>query len=111
MVKHYPHTITWQTEGSPATKDPDTGFVVPGTPGTTWTAVCRYENFQKGGTKEFRNKNGETVFQKGAIYIKKGEAVPKKEDTVKVESPDFGTMFEGEILNSYQGQLNSTLIV
>lgn len=110
-VKHYPHTLSWDTEGTPATKDPVTGFPIPGIPGEALTAISRYENFQKGAVREWTNKNGETVLQKGVIYVKKGESVPKKFDNVKVGSPDFGTMFEGEILNVYTGQLNTTIIV
>lgn len=111
MVRHYPHTLIWQTEGTPAGKDPETGFPVPGVPGEVLTAQCRYENFQKGTSKEYKNKNGETVLQKGTIYVKKGEKVPTFEDTVRVESPEFGVVFEGEILHVYQGQLNSTIAI
>lgn len=110
-VKHYPHTTTWEVEGTPAGKDPVTGFPVPGQPGEEISAISRYENFQKGGSKEWTNKNGKTVLQKGVIYLKKGEPVPKKFDTVKVTSPEFGEMYEGEVLNVYTGQLNTTIII
>lgn len=109
-VKHYPHTTTWKTEGGTPGRDGN-GFPVPGTQGGTVEAVSRYENFRKGGAKEYRNKNGETVLQKGTIFVKKGQPYPKQEDTVTVTSPEFGTMFEGEVLFVYKGQLNTTIII
>lgn len=111
MVKHYPHIITWTTQGTPSTVDPETGFPVPGLPGSVLTAKSRYENFRGGSTKEWTNKANKTVLQRGTIYIKRGEPIPVKFDTVKVESPEFGTVYEGEILNVYPGQLNVTIAV
>lgn len=103
--------MTWETEGTPASLDPVTRFPVPGAPGLTLSAECRYENFQKGGSREFKNKNGETVLAKGRIFIKKGMPYPKMEDRLTVTSPEFGTVYEGPSLHVYKGQLNITVIV
>lgn len=111
MVVHYPHTTTWLREGSPSTEDPVTGFPVPGQPGEEVMSASRYENFRGGSTKEWRNKKNETVLQRGTIYIKRGEPIPVKFDTVTVVSPEFGVVFQGEILNVYKGQLNVTIAV
>lgn len=111
MVVHYPHTTTWFREGTPSTEDPVTGFPVPGIPGEEVSAESRYENFRGGSTKEWRNKKNETVLQRGTIYLRKGQPIPVKFETVTVVSPEYGIMFEGEILNVYAGQLNTTIAV
>lgn len=111
MVKQYPHRLVWQTEGTPSQKNPATGFPVPGGLPTNREAKARYENFNKGAVKEFTNKNGKTVLQKGTIYVKFKEPYPLKFETVKVISPDYGVVFEGEILEVYKGQMNTTIIV
>lgn len=111
MVKHYPHTLSWTRQGTPSTEDPETGFPVPGTPSEPVLSASRYENFRGGSTKEWTNKANKTVLQRGTIYVRKGEQVPNKFETVRVEDPEKGLMFEGEILNVYQGQLNTTIAV
>lgn len=111
MVKHYPHKLSWTGEGTPPSVDPDTGFPIPGVPGIEQQAKARYENFRTGAVKEWRNKKNETVLQRGTIYVKKGEPAPKKFETVTVTSEEYGLMFEGEILNVYHGQLNTTIAV
>lgn len=111
MVTQYPHTMTWTLEGPEATKDPVTGFPVPGANGQTVSAVCRYENFRGGNRTEYRNKKNETVEQRGTIFLKKGEPVPKKFETVVVTSPEYGEMFSGELLNVNPNQLNVTIAV
>lgn len=103
--------MTWFREGTPSTVNPETGFPVPGAPGEEVSSESRYENFKGGSTKSWINKANETVIQKGTIYVRKGQPVPKKFDTVKVVSPEYGLMFEGEILNVYTGQLNTTIAV
>jgi hypothetical protein len=111
MVKQYPHTLTWTTEGTPSTKDPETGFPVPGVPAAPVTAASRYENFRGGSVKEFINKKNETVRQRGTIYLKKGEPVPRKFETVVMYGKEGEIIFEGELLNVYTGQLNVTIAV
>lgn len=97
--------------GTPSTEDPVTGFPVPGQPGEEVTIMCRYENFKTGAVKEWTNKKNETVLQRGTIYVKWGQQMPTKFETVTVESPQYGEMFKGEILNVYNGQLNTTIAV
>ena len=111
MVKHYPHILSWTGEGTSPSVDPATGFPIPGVPGLPQEAKARYENFKTGAVKEWRNKKNETVLQRGTIYVKKGEPTPKKFETVTVTSGEYGLMFEGEILNVYHGQLNTTIAV
>lgn len=111
MVKQYRDIVSWTTEGSPATKDPITGFPIPGSKGEELESKGRYENFKSGNRKEYENKNGDTVYQKGTIYLKKGELIPLRFETVTVTSPEFGEVFKGEILNVYKGQLNTTIAV
>lgn len=110
MVKQYPHTLSWSEPATPATRD-ERGFLVPGTPGATIESVSRYENYQKGGYKQFVNANGETVEARGVIYVKKGQTIPESGENVLVVSPEFGEMFQGTIEMVYPGQLNSTLVV
>lgn len=111
MVKQYRDVVSWVTEGTPATEDPITGFPIPGEAGATIEVKGRYENFKSGNRKEYLNRDGLTVFQKGTIYIKKGEIYPKRFEIVKVTSPEFEVVFEGEILNVYKGQLNTTVAI
>lgn len=110
-ILQYRDVLKWRGEGTPATIDPVTGDPVPGTPGSEITAMCRYENFRGRSSREWLNRDGETVLQRGTIYVKKGEQCPEKFETVTVESPEFGLVFKGEVLNTYQGQLNYTLAV
>lgn len=110
-VEQYPHTLSWETEGQPATLDPITRIPIPGQPGIALTAECRYENFQRGGSREYVNKNGETVFAKGRIFLKKGQPYPKMEDRLVVTSPEHGVVYEGPSLHIYKGQLNTTIVI
>lgn len=110
MVKQYPHTITWKEGGSAPTRD-ENGFIIPNAGPTTKTAIGRYENYQKGGYKEYLNANGEVIEPKGIIYMKKGQQYPKTNETIEVTSPEHGVMFKGTIQHTYPGQLNTTLIV
>ena len=110
MVIQYLHVMAWTGEGSPPTED-ENGFPVPGSPGESYTAACRYENFRGGSTKSWQNKKNETVLQRGTVFVKKGEILPKKFETVTVTDPDGVVVFEGELLNVYKGQLNATIAV
>lgn len=111
MVKQYRDVISWQLAGTPATKDPVTGFPIPSVPGETVTAKGRYENFSGTGRKEYVNRDGQVILQKGTIFIKKGQTAPNKFETVTVTSPEFEEVFKGEALNVYEGQLNTTIAV
>lgn len=112
-VHHYPHTMSWTGPGTPATVDPVTGFPVPGTPGETVTARCRYENFGMTNRKEWTGEDGQTIQQRGTIYVKFGEPVPGKFERVTVTDDYDGNYLEVDlpVLNVYKGQLNSTLAV
>lgn len=103
--------MSWFREGTKITKSPETGFPIAGVRGPEVTAKSRYENFRGGSTKEFTNKTNKTVIQRGFIYVKKGEPTPKKFETVKVVAENGEVMFEGEVLNVYNGQLNTTIAV
>lgn len=109
MVRQYLDTLSWTLPGTPAGED-ENGFPVPGTPGETVTAQARYENYT-GRIKEWRASDSEVVEQRGTIYVKKGQPVPMKFETVTVIREGQGVTFEGEALNVYQGQLNTTIAV
>lgn len=110
MVKQYPHILQWLTEGTPPSED-ENGFPIPGTPGETLEAKCRYENW-KGEKREFIGADGATILQKGIIYIKFGELVPERFQTLTVIGKDgVDVIFEGVALNSYKAQMNNTVDV
>lgn len=108
MVRQYLDILSWTTPGTPGGED-ENGFPLPSQPGETITAKCRYENY-RGRVKEWRGRDGETVEQKGTIYVKKGEPVPMKFEDVTV-TRDTGVTYQGVALNVYKGQLNSTIVV
>lgn len=110
MVRQYPHVVLWAKATSKPTRNAR-GFIVPGGRGRPIKAVGRYENFQKGGFKEIINANGETVTQKGVIYIKKGEPIPQFGEKITIIDGHKQVVFEGSVQVSYKGQLNTTLIV
>lgn len=110
MIKQYRDVVSWQLAGTPATKD-ENGFPVPSIPGETVTAMGRYENFTGTGRKEYTNRDGQVILQKGTIFIKKGQPAPNKFESLIVTSPEFEEVFEGEALNVYEGQLNTTIAV
>lgn len=110
MIEQYPHTLRWQAEGTPPGEDED-GFPIPGTPGEAMEAKCRHENW-RGEKREFIGVDGATVLQKGIIYIKFGELVPDRFQSLTViGKDDVDIIFEGIALNSYKGQMNSTIDV
>lgn len=102
--------MVWRGEGSPPTED-ENGFPVPGTSGPSYSAMCRYENYKGGSTKSWQNKKNETVLQRGTVFVKKGEILPVKFETVTITDPEGAVVFEGELLNVYKGQLNATIAV
>lgn len=110
-VERYRDTLTWTGEGTPTTTDPVTGDPVPGTPGATLMAACRYEDFRGRVVKQWVNSDGETVLQTGTVYVRDKEVLPPRFEKIKVDSPEFGTVFQGEALNVYRGQLNCTIAV
>lgn len=109
MVSQYPDTMVWNGAAGPDGRDGD-GNPIPGTPATETNTTVRYENFSSGNRKEFTNRDGETVLATGVIYCKKGSETPERFSVVTV-TRNAVTVFEGEVLNVYQGQLNSTLHV
>lgn len=110
MVKQYRDVVSWQLAGSPPSKD-ENGFPIEGVPGDVVLSNGRYENFTANNRKEYTNRDGETVYQKGTIYLKKGSAIPERFETLTVISPEFEEVFKGEALNVYKGQLNTTIAV
>jgi|SRR5690606_7706288 len=107
MVKQYNSILSWQTEGTPDTQDSD-GNIIPGTPGKTVTAKCRYENFQNANRREFLGRDGKTVFATGKVYIKFGEPTPPR-FAVGVITTDGNEIYRGEIVNTFEGQMNKTI--
>lgn len=110
MVKQYPHFVFWAKAATKAGRNAK-GFVVPGRRGRPYKSVCRYENYQKGGFKEIVNAAGETVLQKGIVYVKKGEAIPPFGEKITIKDIKNNVIFEGTVQNSYVGQLNTTLVI
>ena len=106
MVKHYPHLMTWTFIDPNAGGYDENGYPIPPAESESFESICRYENFT-GGIKQFNNKAGEAVQQKGTIFVKFGQSLPKVGEVVKVSLDQF----EGEVLNVYKGQLNSTIAV
>ena len=108
MVKQYLDVCEWRILLG-FTYDAN-GFPVPASPTTLRTVKCRYENFKSGNRKEWTGVDGKTILQQGTIYIKKGDLCPDKFQKVKItRGPE--TIFEGNILNVYKGQLNTTIAV
>lgn len=105
--------MSWTGPGTAPTTDPDTGFPIPGKPGEVITAKCRYENFGMTNRTEWEGEDGETIYQRGTVYVLFGEPVPDKFERIKIVDPEQGDYleFEGPVLNVYTGQLNSTLAV
>lgn len=103
--------MTWVGPGTPPTTDAN-GFPVPGSPGETVTARCRYENFGITNRREWTGEDGETVWQRGTIFVEFGQPLPRKFERVTVTDDTDGYLeFEGPVLNVYTGQMNSTLAV
>ena len=109
MVRQYLDLMEWDASTGESGQDSD-GNPIPNTPVIVSNAFCRYENFQSGNRKEFLNRDGESVLATGTIYCKKGSDVPERFSVVKVTRNAI-KVFEGEVLNVYRGQLNSTLHV
>lgn len=104
--------MSWTGKGGAPTVDPDTGFPKPGSQGTSYSVKCRYENFAVSNRKEWTGEDGKTILQRGTIFVPFGERVPEKFENVKiVDDTDSRVEFEGNVLNVYTGQLNSTLAV
>lgn len=105
-VKQYNSLLTWETEGTPPTQDAD-GNIIPGGPGETVTAKCRYENFLPGNRREYTGRDGKTVLATGKILIKFGEPVPPR-FFIGTVTTGAVEIYKGEMLNPYEGQMNST---
>lgn len=108
MVKQYLDVCEWEVDGE--IEFDSNGFPLPTTPTAVKTASCRYENFSGSNHKEWTNVDGKTILQRGTIYLKKSEEVPVKFQRVKV-TRGSEIVFEGNILNVYKGQLNTTIAV
>lgn len=109
MVRQYLDTMVWNGASGPDGRDSD-GNPIPGTPVEVVNTAVRYENFQSGNRKEFTNRDGETVLATGIVYAKLGSDVPERFSVITV-TRNAVKVFEGEVLNVYKGQLNSTLHV
>lgn len=108
-VRQYLDLMEWNGSTGEDGVDSD-GNPIPGTPVPVSNAFCRYENFNAGNRKEFTNRDGEAVLATGVIYVRFGTQVPERFSWVSV-TRNAVQVFEGEILNVYRGQLNSTLHV
>lgn len=109
-VKQYPHIMSWTGKGSNSSVDSSTGFPKPGSSGQAISAACRYENFGITNRREWTAEDGKTIWQRGTVFVKLGESVPKKFEHIQVKDGDK-VIFEGPVLNVYEGQLNSTIAV
>jgi hypothetical protein len=107
-VKQYNSLLTWETEGTPPTQD-GSGNIIPGVPGETVTARCRFENYLSGNRREYTGRDGKTVLATGKILIKFGEPVPPRFFVGTVTKAEGGEIYKGEVINPYEGQMNSTV--
>jgi len=98
--------------GTPAPVDPVTGCPVCGTTGCAVTGQCRYENFGLTNRREWTGEDGKTIWQRGTVFVKFGEPVPKKFEEITVwDEVQEVEEFTGPVLNVYTGQLNTTIAV
>lgn len=103
----YNSVLTWRKEGTPPTQDSQ-GNILPGEPGEEVRASCRYENYRLGNRKEILGKDGESILALGRVYIKFGEPTPPRFFEGEIYTKDQ-LIYKGEILNTFEGQMNSTV--
>lgn len=99
--------LKWKTEGTSDSQDQD-GNIIPGVPGVELTATCRYENFQGSNRKEYLGRDGKTVLATGSVFIKFGQPIPER-FTVGTITTDGNEIYSGEIMNTFEGQMNKTI--
>lgn len=95
-----PHIMKW-TPMSPSSKEPGTGYEIPGVPGEPIEVPCGYHD---GGIKEFKNEDNKVIIQKGIIRLDVGSAMPDLYHPVKVFG-NTGLVFDGKVMNIFRGQL------
>lgn len=106
-VRQYNSVLTWRQEGIPDIQDGE-GNIIPGTPGDEVSVMCRYENFLQTNSREFTGRDGRTVLARGKILVKFGESIPPR-FFVGVVTTNGVEIYRGEVINPYEGQMNSTV--
>lgn len=111
MVRQYLDLIKWDSSTGEPIFDNDGNPTNPPVIEIS-TSKSRYENY-KGGKKEFTNKNGDSVFATGTIYVKYNEVLPNRFDVISlVKVRGINSVIKNfEVLSVDPNQLNSTIHV
>lgn len=104
MLKRFPHTITYQTEGTASGWDEDNGVPIPAIPGEDITLPCRAEpNIRQNYV--IREDDGQRVEFSWLIHMEVStDRIPYGK---KVTVNGDGQVLEGTVIRSHRNQLHN----
>ena len=105
MLKRFPHTITYNLEGTPSGIDPDTGLPTGGTEGEEVSIDCRYEpNVRQ--SYVIKEDDGQRIVFKGLVHMaKSSEKIPFGQSVIVTDSDQ--EMASGNVVRSHKNQVHS----
>lgn len=107
MLKRFPHTITYQTEGTPSGWDEDQGIPIPAIPGESITVPCRYEpNVRQNYV--VREDDGQRFVFNGLVHMDKSiPKVPFGQSVTVTHAETSELVASGTTVRSHKNQLHN----
>ena len=104
MVVQYPDTLNYDSDVTIEYNEWNQPIEVEG---VEKTLIGRYENYAKGGFKEYTGKDGTSILADGVYYAQLGQELPNRYDIITIPTRDM----KAQILHVYKGQLNYTIYI
>lgn len=105
MLKRFPHTLTYVTDGTPGGWDDSTGLPIPGTPGVTVSIPCRAEpNVRQ--SYVVREDDGNRVIFNFTVHMDKASGLVPFGKSVTIAEGST-VIAKGAVLRSHKNQLHN----